>query len=132
MSENKTAEPQETRSSEQAPSSVSEIKSVLMEVISNIGDDENVDILEVDEPSRDELEEIEEDTEEDVASAASTATIEITDDPVRMNLREIGRVPLLEPHQEVWLSTSGKLPFTSRTSRHVYRLRARKGLQGKR
>lgn len=54
------------------------------------------------EPSPDELEEIE---EEGLADAAREAPIEATDDPVRMYLREIGRVPLLEPHQEVWLST---------------------------
>jgi RNA polymerase primary sigma factor len=102
---NKTTEAETTEPSEETPSSVSEIKSVLMEVISGAGEeDENVDILEVDEPSRDELEEIEEGTDEDITSVASTA-LEITDDPVRMYLREIGRVPLLEPHQEIWLST---------------------------
>ena len=61
----------------------------------------NPDLGKVEEPSLGELEELEEqmpDTEREVL-------IEITDDPVRMYLREIGRVPLLESHQEVWLST---------------------------
>jgi len=61
----------------------------------------NPDLDQVEEPSPGELEELEEqmpDTEREVL-------IEITDDPVRMYLREIGRVPLLESHQEVWLST---------------------------
>ena len=50
-------------------------------------------------PSLDELAGIKElDTTDEIP-------IGITDDPVRMYLREIGRVPLLKPHQEVWLST---------------------------
>ena len=57
---------------------------------------------EVDEPSLDELEEIE---EEDLTDDTSEALIGATNDPVRMYLHEIGRVPLLEQHQEVWLST---------------------------
>lgn len=57
---------------------------------------------EVEEPSPDELEEIEEETQADTERAVS---LETTDDPVRMYLREIGRVPLLEAHQEIWLST---------------------------
>jgi len=57
---------------------------------------------EVEEPTPDELEEIE---EEELTDTAREALLEVTDDPVRMYLREIGRVPLLEPHQEIWLST---------------------------
>ncbi len=57
---------------------------------------------EVAEPSPGELEEIEEEEPEDTKREAS---LEATNDPVRMYLREIGRVPLLEPHQEIWLST---------------------------
>jgi RNA polymerase primary sigma factor len=65
-------------------------------------DQEGSNILdELSEPSPDELEEIE---EEAVAAAVERVPITV-DDPVRMYLREIGRVPLLEPHQEVWLST---------------------------
>ncbi|MBN1262220.1 MAG: RNA polymerase sigma factor RpoD [Anaerolineae bacterium] len=47
------------------------------------------------EPSANELEQI----EEELADSA----IDLVDDPVRMYLREIGRVDLLDPHQEVWL-----------------------------
>ncbi len=47
------------------------------------------------EPSADDLEQIEEEY-------ADTAA-DLVDDPVRMYLREIGRVDLLEPHQEIWL-----------------------------
>ncbi len=59
---------------------------------------------EEEEPTPDELEEIEaeEDIFEDTSQAESLAP---TDDPVRMYLREIGKVPLLEPYQEIWLST---------------------------
>ena len=31
--------------------------------------------------------------------------VEVSEDPVRMYLKEIGQVPLLEPDQEIWLST---------------------------
>lgn len=58
-------------------------------------------LAEVAEPSPDELEEIEEET----IDTERQVPLESTDDPVRMYLREIGRVPLLEAHQEVWLST---------------------------
>ncbi len=47
------------------------------------------------EPSADDLEQI----EEEYADSAA----DLVDDPVRMYLREIGRVDLLEPHQEIWL-----------------------------
>jgi RNA polymerase primary sigma factor len=57
---------------------------------------------EVDEPSPVELEEIE---EEELAELAEETPLQVTDDPVRQYLREIGRVPLLEPHQEIWLAT---------------------------
>jgi RNA polymerase primary sigma factor len=64
---------------------------------------ENAAILdEVDEPSPVELEEIE---EEELTDTAHEVALESIDDPVRIYLREIGQVPLLEPHQEVWLST---------------------------
>jgi len=49
------------------------------------------------EPSSDELDEIEGEF------GGSTPSADLIDDPVRMYLREIGRVDLLEPHQEVWL-----------------------------
>jgi len=50
-----------------------------------------------DEPSADELEEIEEELSKPIIVE------DLVDDPVRMYLREIGRVDLLEPYQEVWL-----------------------------
>ena len=50
-----------------------------------------------DEPSADELEEIEEELSKPIIVE------DLIDDPVRMYLREIGRVDLLEPYQEVWL-----------------------------
>jgi RNA polymerase primary sigma factor len=50
-----------------------------------------------DEPSLDELNKIEKEL-----SKTKNETY-FVDDPVRMYLREIGRVDLLEPHQEVWL-----------------------------
>ncbi len=49
------------------------------------------------EPSADDLEQIEAEVLE------PEELTELVDDPVRMYLREIGRVDLLEPHQEVWL-----------------------------
>lgn len=54
-----------------------------------------------DEPTVDELEEIEQEAFE---QGDQEAAVDIMNDPVRLYLREIGRVPLLEPHQEVWLS----------------------------
>jgi len=56
---------------------------------------------EVSEPEPDELEEIEE--KQTVVEPEVPA--DFTNDPVRMYLREIGRVPLLQTHEEMWLST---------------------------
>jgi len=58
-------------------------------------------LQEIDEPSPDELEGI----EEDLADTTDDVLIGATNDPVQMYLHEIGRVPLLEQHQEIWLST---------------------------
>jgi RNA polymerase primary sigma factor len=49
------------------------------------------------EPSSDELSQIEEEFSE------PSILKDLVDDPVRMYLREIGQVDLLEPYQEVWL-----------------------------
>ncbi|MDY7076922.1 MAG: sigma-70 family RNA polymerase sigma factor [Chloroflexota bacterium] len=67
--------------------------------------DHQADIVgldEIDEPSPVQLEEIE---EERLAGAIDEVPAGATDDPVRMYLREIGQVPLLESYQEIWLST---------------------------
>ena len=60
--------------------------------------------FEGEEPPDEELEEIAEDEslrEERIALAG----IELSDDPVRQYLKEIGQTPLLNPTQEIWLST---------------------------
>ncbi len=62
-------------------------------------EEEEEDVLDwqKEEPSPDDLEQIEEEfTEPEIA-------VDLVDDPVRMYLREIGQVDLLEPHQEVWI-----------------------------
>ncbi|MEA3339146.1 MAG: sigma-70 family RNA polymerase sigma factor [Chloroflexota bacterium] len=70
----------------------------------------------LDDPSLDELEEIE---EEELTDATSTTLSDATSDPVRMYLHEIGRVPLLEQYQEIWLSTQQEAVV------HLRRLQAR-------
>ncbi|HHH42330.1 MAG TPA: RNA polymerase sigma factor RpoD [Chloroflexi bacterium] len=52
------------------------------------------------EPTPSDLEEV-----EDLELGVPAAAPETVEDPVRMYLREIGRVALLEPHQEMWLCT---------------------------
>jgi len=65
-------------------------------------EEETTSLDEIEEPTPDELEEIE---EEKLDDDGESTPLETSNDPVRMYLREIGRVPLLEPHQEIWLST---------------------------
>jgi len=75
---------------------------------------EDADVLLADEPDLAELEEIEEEAEEEDSTLDLAA--DLGDDPVRMYLKEIGQVRLLETQQEVWLaiqmSASGYLEQT--------------------
>jgi len=63
---------------------------------------EDADVLLADEPDLAELEEIEEEAEEEDGTIEVAA--DLGDDPVRMYLKEIGQVRLLETQQEVWLA----------------------------
>lgn len=54
----------------------------------------------MDDPDEDDLEDFDEDFEEDDAFEA----LSLADDPVRMYLKEIGQVPLLDSNRETWLS----------------------------
>ncbi len=74
------------------------IPSVLVEMA---GDEEDEESLDEAEPTSEELEEIEQEPDEIV----DRSLIKSTDDPVRMYLLEIGQVPLLNHHEEIWLSS---------------------------
>ncbi|HTP10632.1 MAG TPA: RNA polymerase sigma factor RpoD [Anaerolineae bacterium] len=63
---------------------------------------EDADVLLADEPDLADLEEIEEEAEEE--DGAIELAADLGDDPVRMYLKEIGQVRLLETKQEVWLA----------------------------
>ncbi len=75
-----------------------DVSSVLVEMAP---DDEDEEVLADEEPTSEELEKIEQQPDEIV----DRALIKSTDDPVRMYLLEIGQVPLLDHHEEIWLSS---------------------------
>ncbi|MCU0496639.1 MAG: RNA polymerase sigma factor RpoD [Anaerolineae bacterium] len=56
-----------------------------------------------DEPDEEDLEEIDEEALNE--ETARLDAVSLADDPVRMYLKEIGQVPLLDGNREIWLST---------------------------
>jgi RNA polymerase primary sigma factor len=60
--------------------------------------------LDLEPPSEEEEEGEGEEEEEEAPSLAEIPIADLTRDPVRMYLREIGRVPLLDPVEEMWIA----------------------------
>jgi RNA polymerase primary sigma factor len=70
-----------------------------LDIASDFDDDLEMDL----EPGDEELEELE-DTENDALQPVGVSYSELANDPVRMYLKEIGQVQLLDSDQEIWLS----------------------------
>jgi RNA polymerase primary sigma factor len=64
--------------------------------------DDGADMM-LDEPDEDDLEDFDDD--EVMSDSVSLDAAALADDPVRMYLKEIGQVPLLDTNRETWLST---------------------------
>jgi RNA polymerase primary sigma factor len=56
----------------------------------------------INEPDEDELDELDDELDDD--EDVETEVVTLSDDPVRMYLKEIGQVPLLDTNRETWLS----------------------------
>jgi RNA polymerase primary sigma factor len=70
-----------------------------LDIVNDFDDDLEMDL----EPGDDDLEELE-DTENDALQPVGVSYSELANDPVRMYLKEIGQVQLLDSDQEIWLS----------------------------
>ncbi len=103
--ENTTAGAKQSNNDNDPPLAEDETVEIEVPTIENVVDTED-ESNGSDEPAEAELEEIEfeeEDEEDEGESLAWSA--ELADDPVRMYLKEIGQVRLLDTDQEVWLAT---------------------------